>query len=156
MLMALAKTWAAIPKKDCPGWAALPANQKITLQLGSREDRGALMFWLLPQCLQTLLGIALTPFMSHCLHQLRITATMLTLVPLPDGRLGAGRWNTRLASSPAPVPMPRGEGRRSPGRRRVREAGAVDRTQQVPDTARPDGRYHRIAVGRGGLHQLAA
>jgi hypothetical protein len=46
MLMALAKTWAAIPKKDCPGWAALPANQKITLQLGSREDRGALMFWL--------------------------------------------------------------------------------------------------------------
>jgi len=49
MLMALAKTWAAIPKKDCPGWAALPVNQKITLQLGSREDRGALMFWLLPQ-----------------------------------------------------------------------------------------------------------
>jgi hypothetical protein len=49
MLMALARTWVAIPEKDCSGWAALPAHQKITLQLGSREDLGALMFWLLPQ-----------------------------------------------------------------------------------------------------------
>jgi uncharacterized protein YjbI with pentapeptide repeats len=32
MLMALAKTWIAIPEKDCPGWAALPADQKMTLR----------------------------------------------------------------------------------------------------------------------------
>jgi uncharacterized protein YjbI with pentapeptide repeats len=31
MLMALAKLWIVIPEKNCPGWAALPAAQKITL-----------------------------------------------------------------------------------------------------------------------------
>jgi uncharacterized protein YjbI with pentapeptide repeats len=32
MLMALAKIWVAIQAKDCPGWAALPADQKMTLR----------------------------------------------------------------------------------------------------------------------------
>jgi hypothetical protein len=35
-------------------------------------------------------------------------------------------------------------------------AGSVDSPQQVPDTARPDGRHCRVAVGCWGLHQLAA
>jgi hypothetical protein len=32
ILMAFAKTWIAIQAQDCRGWAALPADQMMTLR----------------------------------------------------------------------------------------------------------------------------